>query len=101
MERLIEFDTVRVVRIHGPGEAHAISPDEDEASADLAPWRLPRIGDTGTIIHLMSADGNDVGQPDQPGTRYIVQGIGPNGQTEWLAEFARGELELVRRPSRG
>ena len=102
MDRLVELDIVRIVQIHGPSEAHAISElDVDDAPAELAPWRLPQIGDTGAIIHLSSADGRDVGEPENPGTRYIVQGVGADGSTEWLAEFARGELELVRRPAPG
>jgi hypothetical protein len=97
MDRLNESDTVRIVRIDGPVEAHTVSDDEVEAE-DLAPWRVPVIGDVGTVLHLFAADGKGVGNPDNPGTRYIVQGVGSDGRTEWLAEFARGELELVKRP---
>ena len=96
MDRLRESDTVRIVRIDGPVEGH---PEADEKldEAAIAPWRVPVIGDVGTIFHLASADGKGIGNPDHPGTRYIVRGIGADGHTEWVAEFARDELELVSR----
>ncbi len=97
MDRLNESDTVRIVRIDGPVEAHTVD-EYDEA--ELAPWRVPVIGDVGTVLHLFAADGRGAGNPDNPGTRYIVQGVGSDGRTEWLAEFARGELELVKRTGR-
>ena len=93
MDRLIEFDTVRIVQIHGPPEAHLaadLEPPEKAASR-----QLPRIGDTGTIVHLISADGRTDGHPHDLGTRYFVERVTPDGRTEWLAEFSRGELELV------
>lgn len=97
----MESDTVRIVQIHGPVEVHAMAADADDEhlAAELAPWRMPVIGDVGTILHLFAADGRGPGHPDHPGTRYVVRGIGPDGRTEWLAEFSRGELELVGRPA--
>ena len=90
MDRLRESDTVRIVRIDGPADAHT-------AADALAPWRVPVIGDVGTVFHIASADGKGIGNPDHPGARFIVHGTGPDGRTEWVAEFTRGELELVSR----
>ena len=95
MDRLNESDTVRIVRIDEPVDANTIH--DDAFKARLAPWRVPVIGDIGTILHLVAADGRGPGHPDKPGTRFIVQGTGPDGRTDWVAEFDRGELELVKR----
>ena len=98
MERLGESDVVRIVRIHGPGEAHVIVDEDDNDDPDeLNPWRMPEIGDTGRVLLLLAAGGRGLGNPESPGTRYIVEGVVSDGRTEWVAEFARDELELVRR----
>jgi len=96
MDRLNQSDVVRIVQIDGPVDADAAR-DGRNKEAELAPWRIPVIGDVGTIVHLASPDGKRLGNPDDPGTRYIVHGTAPDGRTEWVAEFARGELELVKR----
>ena len=99
MDRLIENDMVRIVQLHGPPEVHAVVADDgdDELPEELTTRRLPRVGDTGTLLYMLAARGGGLGHPDAPGTRYLVERIAVDGRREWLAEFARGELELVRR----
>ena len=83
MPRFIEFDEVRIVTVHGPAEDHLA------ATGSIRP---PRVGDTGTIVHLVPTH-----DPDNPTTRYLVEDVAPDGTTVWLAEFSRDELELVSR----
>jgi hypothetical protein len=82
MIRLIEFDTVRVIALHGTAADHLVARASD---------RTPQLGDIATIVHLTS-------DPDDHYTRYIVEQLMENGATAWLAEFERDELEFVSRP---
>jgi hypothetical protein len=45
--------------------------------------REPRIGDVGTIVHVLG------------GGTFIVEAVDSDGFTLWLADFAAEELELV------
>jgi hypothetical protein len=84
---------VRVVRIHGPPEAHDAL---DPVDAEEHPFRrLPSVNDTGTIVLLVAAGGRGLGDPGAPATRFIVERVNTEGELEWLAEFARDELERV------
>ncbi|HJU66706.1 MAG TPA: hypothetical protein VJ650_00560 [Gemmatimonadaceae bacterium] len=89
LTRIIEFDKVRIVALHGPPEAHVSLAQSTQ---------LPAIGDEGTVVELISENGHLNADPDAHGTRYMVENVGPDGGTQWLAEFARNELELVSRP---
>lgn len=84
MKRFIEFDTVRIVTIHGPAGRHLAADDYE---------RLPEVGDVGTIVHLTPTY-----DPDGTETRFIVESVDTSGRSVWLAEFSREELELVSRP---
>lgn len=80
MDRLIEFDTVRVVALVGSAESHLAVSGAD---------RAPQVGDLGTVIELVPTT-----DPDDPGTRYVVEcGDGP--RPIWIAEFGRDELSLA------
>jgi Lon protease-like protein len=59
VNRLVEFDTVRVVAFVGTAESHLAVSGAD---------RPPRVSDLGTVVHLVSTT-----DPDDPGTRYIVE----------------------------
>jgi hypothetical protein len=83
VHRFVEFDTVRIVVLHGSAEDHLA------ASGGV---RLPQVGDTGTIVHLVPTF-----EPDNPATRYLVEDVAPDGTTVWLAEFGRDELEYIPR----
>jgi hypothetical protein len=57
--------------------------------SDYDGWRLnkrpPRIGDVGTLLDILHADG----LPD----RYVVECCETNGTAVWLADFHSDELE--------
>ena len=69
-------DTVRIVRL-------AI--DERDVTGSAAEPPQPRIGETGTVV-------DDVGDG-----LLLVERTTADGMTQWLAEFAIEELELVER----
>ena len=52
-------------------------------------WRVnrrpPKIGDVGTLLDILRADG----LPD----RFVVESCESNGTAVWLADFQRDELE--------
>ena len=83
MKRIIEFDTVRVVALHGTPESHLGVLDAE---------RPPRIGDLATVVDLIAG-------PPGAGTRYIAEVGYPDGRMVWLAEFSADELEFVSRPA--
>jgi hypothetical protein len=85
VHRFIEFDQVRIVRLRGSAEDHL---------ATTGVVRPPRVGDTGTIVHLVPTY-----DPDDPAVRYVVEDVAPDGSTVWVAEFSRDELERVPRPT--
>jgi hypothetical protein len=79
MQRIIEYDTVRIVRLVGSAESHL---------AVSYATRVPAVGDQGTVVDLTPPHSD----PDDPTTQYIVESV------EWLAMFSRDELELVIDP---
>lgn len=82
--RIIEFDTVRITKLHGSAESHlAIAHHE----------RLPGVGDEGTVMHLTPDD------PDNPATIFTVESNDGGPGCVWLADFSRDELEFVSRPT--
>ena len=78
--RLQSDDTVRIVRL---------LEREREVTSSSAEARQPRVGETGTVVE-------DVGDGI-----YLVERTTADGYTNWLAEFATDELELVDRPLKG
>jgi hypothetical protein len=75
---LRELDSVRVVRLREPPTQHlAVSTVQ----------RLPRLGDRGTVVQIL--------RPGDPATTYLVEAVNGEGETIWLGEFARDELELL------
>ena len=44
--------------------------------------RQPRIGDQGTIVHVLDADA------------FVVESVDASGYTIWLADFRRDELAI-------
>ena len=81
MERLREYDTVRVVRLLTA---------ERKFSGTVGVSRPPRVGDVATICHEY--------HPRDPDADVAVEMVDVSGSTIWLADFARDELELVSRP---
>ena len=84
MDRIIEFDTVRIVALFGSAESHLAIRDARE---------MPAVGDEGAVVHLLPTS-----DPDAPETRYLVEKVRADGTTDWLAEFGREELVVVRHP---
>jgi hypothetical protein len=79
---LREFDEVRVVRLAKP-----------ERPFDGTPGflRAPAIGDIAIIVHEYD--------PADPAAPLAVESVDAFGNTVWLADFQRSELELLSRPS--
>ena len=80
MAILREYDIVRVVRLESPDRFY------DGTESVMRP---PRIGDVATICHE--------NKPGDPSGSVVVEMVDQDGMTIWLADFARDELELVRR----
>jgi hypothetical protein len=70
-----EYAAARVVRLHVP---------ERPVMGSEGLTRQPRIGDVGTIVHVLKAD-----------TAYIVECCDGEGQALWIADFDASELEVV------
>jgi len=49
--------------------------------------REPRVGDTGSIVHILGSDGNEM--------KYVVESVNKEGLTFWVADFWEGELETT------
>jgi hypothetical protein len=49
--------------------------------------RPPRVGDIATVVHEYI--------PEDPTARVIVENVGEDGMTIWIADFERDEIELV------
>ena len=75
---LRELDPVRVVSLRDPPTQHL---------AVAGAQRPPRLGDTGTVVQLL--------RPGDPSTTYLVEAVTGEGETIWLGEFTREELELL------
>lgn len=82
MSRIVEFDTVRVVALHGTPESHLATVDAE---------RPPRVGDLATVVDLVAG-------PPGAGARYVAETCHPDGRIVWLAEFSSDEVEFVARP---
>ncbi len=82
MDTLREYDTVRIIELH--------ENDRYFDGTDTVK-RVPKIGDIATIVHEY--------EPNNPNGRVAVEKVGDEGRTIWLADFAKGELELISRPS--
>ena len=83
MSRILEYDTVRVVALHGSPESHL-------AFSESA--RPPALGDIGTVVHLTAPY-----DPDDSRTRFIVESNEGGAAMTWLAEFSRSELQVLSR----
>jgi len=79
---LREYDEVRVVRL--------ATADRDFTGTE-GRLRPPSIGDTAIVCHDY-----DPGNPDG---RVAAERVDADGNTVWLADFEKSELELVRRPT--
>jgi hypothetical protein len=77
-EALKPFVVVRIKQLLG-------QPDEYDG------WRVntrsPQIGDTGTLIDILST----LELPN----KYVVERCAPDGTTIWLVDFFAEELEIV------
>ena len=69
-------DRVRIVQLE----------DDDRAvDSSLDPPRLPRLGETGTVLEEVADN------------VYLVERSTDDGRVLWVAEFLSSELELVER----
>lgn len=75
-----QYELVRVVRLIQPLEAY------DGWKVNQRP---PSVGDIGTLLDRLSADGS----PDM----YVVECSGSDGVTIWLADFYPEEIEALTR----
>lgn len=79
-----EYDTVRVVRL--------FRQDRDfDGTPGLS--RAPKIGDTAAVVHEYD--------PSDPMAPVCIECVDSQGNTVWLADFDKDELELVARPDPG
>ena len=81
---LREFDEVRVVRLAKPKR------DFDGTPGLLRP---PAVGDTAIVVHEYD--------PADASATVAVESVDTSGNTIWLADFERSELELVDGPLLG
>ena len=79
MSQLIQYETVRVRKI-----LHA----EDDYDGWKLNQRKPQVGDTGTLIDILSV-------PNLP-LRYVVELSGADGVTIFLSEFEEDEIEPIK-----
>jgi hypothetical protein len=77
----MQFKELDVVRITSPLPEGRVDPAIGDATE-------PQVGDIGTvvIVHTMQS-----GQ--EPA--FLVECVGPQGETRWLADILQTELELV------
>jgi hypothetical protein len=79
LERCIrEYDVVKVTQLLSATR---------EFSGTQGAMRGPRVGDIATVCHEYS--------PRDPTARVAVEMVNPRGETIWLADFERAELELM------
>lgn len=79
LERPIrEYDVVKVTQLFSATR---------EFSGTEGVMRRPRVGDIATVCHEYS--------PRDPTARVAVEMVNPMGETVWLADFERAELELI------
>jgi hypothetical protein len=70
-----EYAVVRVVRL--------LVPERQVVGTDGL-TRQPRVGDVGTIVHVLEAD-----------AAFVVECSDDEGQALWIADFDASELEAV------
>jgi hypothetical protein len=73
-----ELDTVRIVKLQTPERWF-------DGTGGVA--RAPRVGDTGTIVHLSGAEGQT--------PELTVECVDADGYTVWLASFNPEELMVI------
>jgi len=73
-----EYDVVRVIA--------TIPPDRVDRS--VSDDRVPQIGDIGAVVFVLAT-------ASSRGPAYIVECIGSDGHTLWLADMFASELERV------
>ena len=74
-----DYATVRIVRLRSDVSHAPIDSSFDSPA-------LPQRGDEGAVVHR-----------SRPGF-YLVESVQMDGTTDWLAEFAEDELEVIREP---
>ena len=77
----MQFREYNVVRVIAPIPANRIDRNAGEA-------REPQVGDIGTILIVHSI------QPGQE-SAFIVESVGADGHTLWMADILASELEQV------
>jgi len=77
LQTIEELDVVRVVALHENNRAFT---GTDSVK------RAPRIGDIGTVVHLLTAESGD--------TALVVEALAADGNTLWVADFLASELRL-------
>lgn len=74
--RISQYSSVKIVKLI-------------QGKSDYNGWntnkRLPKIGDTGTVVEILEAEGNI--------KRFVVECIDRNGLTIWLSDFCE-EIEI-------
>jgi hypothetical protein len=78
MRPIREYDVVRATRLLKPSRYFT-------GTKSVA--RPPAVGDVATVCHEY--------QPHNPDARVAVEMVDDNGNTIWLADFDRSELDLV------
>lgn len=81
MHDLREYDLVRIVKLE-----YLNRPYEGTETV----MRPPKVGDVATICHEYD--------PENAKSKVAVEMVDSHGNTVWLADFDRCELELVKRP---
>lgn len=75
-----ELDIVRIVKL---------LQDDRQCDGTAGVQRAPRIGDTGTVVHVHAVDG--------AAKAYTVEDVDASGYTIWLADFHLDELVLQQK----
>lgn len=78
MTAIREYDVVRVRSLEGCHGCVGLGA------------RVPAVGDTGTVVSLLSAD-------DQPDL-FMVECVQPDATTAWIASFPGDALERIAGP---
>jgi len=78
LTQIREYDVVRVIRLRTKNRT---------ISGSAGVTRPPRVGDIATVVHEYI--------PENPTAPVIVENVGEDGMTIWIADFERDEIELV------
>ena len=76
-----EFDTVRIAELTELDR-------EYDGTKNIK--RAPRVGDIAVVVHEY--------EPNNPDAKVAVEMIDESGNTIWLADFDKDELEFISRP---